>query len=139
MAGESADPAEEPVWSRSDATLRIFGRIPALDAITATLGLSPTHTHRRGDRRRARFEPFPHDLWSYRAPVPEDRPLDVHIQTLWSHLKPHRDFLIGLKGGLTVDVFCGFRTNALGGGFEVSPRALELFIELEVPFAVSLL
>jgi hypothetical protein len=77
-------------------------------------------------------------MWSYISPVPEDRPLDVHIQTLWAHVKPHRDFLMKLKERLTVDVFCGYRTNCGTAGFEVSHRSLEMFMQFEIPFGVSI-
>ncbi len=77
-------------------------------------------------------------MWMYTAPVPRDRPLDVHIQTLWAHIKPNRDYLVGLKARLSVDVYCSYQTNALYAGFEVSHKSLEMFIELEVPFGVSM-
>ena len=139
MADESTEPEEESYWFRYSADLRIFGQIPNLDEITATLGLSPAHTHKRGDRRSSRSQPFEHDMWLYASPVPDDRPLDVHIQTLWSHIKPHRGFLICLKERLTVDVFCGYRTNCGTAGFEISHRSLEMFIQLEIPFGLSII
>ena len=139
MTDESLEPAEENYWFYYTATLRIFGHIPNLDELTSTLGVSPTYTHRRGDRTDSRSTPYEHDMWWYLAPVPENRPLDVHIQTLWSHIKPHRKFLIGLKARLTVDVFCGYRSNCGTAGFEVSYRSLEMFMELEIPFGVSII
>lgn len=139
MTDDGTESDEERPWFRYSATLRIFGRIADLDEITATLGLSPTHTHRRGDRRGPQSPVlFEHDMWSYTSPVPADRPLDVHIQTLWSHIQTHKDFLIGLKERLTLDVFCGYHTNG-SAGFEVSHRSLTMFIELEIPFGVSIL
>lgn len=77
-------------WFRFSATLRIFGEMADLDEITATLGLSPTHAHRRGDRRALQAQPFEHDMWSYTAPVLKDRPLDVHLHSLWTQIKPHK-------------------------------------------------
>jgi hypothetical protein len=139
VADESTEPGEEHYWFYYGATLRIFGQIPNLEELTSTLGVSPTYTHRRGEQRGFRSSLYEHDMWSYMAPVPEDRPLDVHIQTLWSHIKPHRNFLIGLKKRLTVDVFCGYRSNCGTAGFEVSYRSLEMFMELEIPFGVSII
>ncbi len=134
-----ADPEEERCYFHFSATLRVFGRIPDLDEITRTMGLSPTDTHKRGDRRGPRSPASEHDLWSYTSPVPEDRPLDVHLRTLWAHLSPHRAYLMGLKERLTVDVFCGYRTNCGTAGFEVSHHSLELFRQLEIPFGVSVI
>lgn len=138
VADESVGLDGEPAWFRFSATLRVFGQGVDLDEITATLGLAPTHTHRRGDRRTPRAQPFEHDMWSYTAPVPGDKPLDDHIQTLWSRIKPHKDYLMGLKEGLTVNVYCGYTTNCCAG-FEVSHRSLALFVELEIPFGVSII
>ncbi len=115
VAEESTEPVEE-YYFKYDATLRIFGQIPDLEEITRTLGLSPTRTVKRGDRRQYSSQFFEHDMWMYKAPVPEDRPLDVHIQTLWAHLKPHQAYLMGLKERLTVDVFCGYRSNCGSAG-----------------------
>jgi hypothetical protein len=153
MTDEFIEPDEDACWFKSSATLRIFGPTLDLDAITRTLGLSPTHTHRRGDRRP--HKPQSDDeckwyyddymwsyndyMWSYDSPVPGDRPLDVHIQTLWAHIKPHRVYLMGLKDRYTVDVFCGYRSNCETAGIEVSHRSLEMFMQLEIPFGLSII
>ncbi len=50
---------------------------------------------------------------------------------------PHVAYLKELKRRLTVDVFCGYRSNCVTAGFEVDHRALVIFTELEVPFGVS--
>jgi hypothetical protein len=129
---------EEPdYWFNFSATLRIFGDIGDLDTLTKTLGLAPTRTHRRGEKRRASLDGYEFDMWSYQAPVPEDRPLQVHLESLWRVVRPHVVYLKGLKQRLTVDVFCGYRTNCGTAGFEVDHRALVIFTELEVPFGLS--
>ncbi|MDG3002467.1 DUF4279 domain-containing protein [Paludisphaera mucosa] len=132
------DDVEDGSWSRCSAILRIFGTIADLDEITRTLGLIPTHFHRRGDRQRVpALGDYEHDMWSYSPPVPAEEPLDVHIQTLWAHIAPHTDYLLGLKRTLTVDVFCCLASPG-AQGIEVSHRSLEMFTRLEVPFGVSL-
>jgi Domain of unknown function (DUF4279) len=134
---EEVDPDQEPPFFYFEATLRIFGVIDDFDAISETLCLTPTRSHRRGERLGpSRTQEF--DMWMYTAPVPRDRPLDVHIQTLWAHIKSHRDYLVGLKARLSVDVYCSYQTNAVYAGFEVSHKSLEMFIQLEVPFGVSM-
>jgi hypothetical protein len=140
VADESENVDEEPISFSYGATLRIFGQIPDLDGISRTLGLSPTHTHKLGDQRSL-YSPdfFEHDMWSYDSQVPKDHPLEIHIQTLWAHIKPHRAYLMRLKERLTVDVFCEYSTNACGAGIEVSHRSLEMFIELEIPFGLSII
>jgi hypothetical protein len=128
----------EPYFYYS-ATLRIFGAIEDPDIISSCLGLEPTHVHRKGDRRGPRSPAYKHDAWHYTAPVPEERPLDVHIQTLWAHLKPHKDYLLRLKERHTVDVFCGYRSSSGTAGFEVAPESLEMFLALRIPFGVSVI
>jgi Domain of unknown function (DUF4279) len=130
---------EQSYYFHYSATLRIYGQISDLDELTSTLRVSPTNSHKRGDRQGPRSPAFMHDMWSYTAPVPEDRPLDVHLRTLWSHIKAHREFLMYLKGRLTVDVFCGYRSNCGTAGFEVSHHSLEMFMQLEIPFGVSII
>lgn len=139
MDTDVAKTDEEPeYWFKYSTTLRVFGDIDDLGAITAELGVRPTHTHRRGEKRRpTSIHCYQHDMWSYVAPVPEDRPLDVHLEALWRVVRPHVAYLKGLKERLTVDVFCGYRTNCFSAGFEVDHRALVIFTELEVPFGVS--
>lgn len=121
------------------ATLRIFGNIEDLDSITNTLGVTPTHIHRRGEKHRPTFQPYEHDMWSYKAPVHEERPLEEHLDALWQTFQTHISYIKSLKQHLTVDVFCGYRSNCNHAGFEVSYKALVLFTELEVPFGISVI
>ena len=130
--------AEPEYFFRFSATLRIFGDIEDLDAITADLGVTPTHAHRRGDKPLpTSLRVYEHDMWSYSAPVPRDRPLEAHLEALWRVVRPHAAYLRGLKERLSVDVYCSYHTNCSTGGFEVDHRALTIFQELEVPFGVS--
>jgi hypothetical protein len=139
MIADIAKSQEEPeYWFNYSATLRIFGDIGDLDAITAELGVTPTHTHRRGEKRRpTSIHCYEHDMWSYVAPVPEDRPLQIHLEALWRVVRPHVAYLKDLKERLTVDVFCGYRSNCGSAGFEIDHRSLVIFTELEVPLGVS--
>ena len=139
MSHESKEPEESAPYTHFSATLRVFGAIDDLDEITATLGIIPTHLHRRGDRRTPRSRPFEQGMWSYLAPVPESRPLDDHLQALWTRIQPRRDALKRLKERFTVDVFCGYRSNREAGGFAVSYHSLRMFLELEIPLEVSVI
>lgn len=133
-----ANSDDQPYFHFS-ATLRIFGRIADFDEISAMLGLQPTHAHHRGDRKGPRSPAYKHDMWAYEVPVAEERPLDVHIQTLWSQIKAHKAYLLRLKDRCSVDVFCGYRSSSGTAGFEVSPKSLEIFVELDIPFGVSVI
>jgi len=120
------------------ATLRIFGSIPDLDAVSAALHLQPTHTHRKGNRGRLR-QSYDSDMWSYDSPVEKSEPLYKHIDALWAKLKPHKQYLIALKKHATVDVFLGYRSDCETAGVEVPYTSLELFTDLQVPFGLSII
>jgi hypothetical protein len=135
---ELEEPREETFF-RYSASLRIFGNILSIDELSRRLGVSPTHTHRRGDRRGPDSTPYEHDMWRYVAPVPRSEPLHVHIDKLWSVFKSRKHDLLQLKNELTVDVFLGYRSNSDNAGVEVPSRSLEMFIELQVPFGLSII
>jgi hypothetical protein len=135
----NGDEPNEDTYFAYSATLRIFGVIPDLDAISKMLGLTPTQALHKGDRVRPRSAPLKHDCWHYQPPVPETEHLEVHINALWSIIKPHRDYIKGLKSQASVDVFLGYRSNCDHAGIEVSHTCLEMFTELEIPFGVSII
>ena len=128
---------DEPSYFAFSATLRIHGTDLPFDEITRTLGLSPTHQHRAGERRRARGRAYPDDAWQFSANVPEERELTEHLRSLWTVVRPHVAYLTSLDA--SVDVFCGYRSNNGTAGFAVEPDALEIFTALNVPFGVSVI
>jgi hypothetical protein len=130
---------EEDTYFAYSATLRIFGDISDMDEISATLGLQPTDSHRKGERRDSRAAAYRHDMWSYSPRVDKSEPLHKHIDALWLLLKPHRHYLLKLKKSVTVDVFLGYRSNCDTAGIEVPHTSLEMFSELEIPFGVSII
>lgn len=130
---------DEPYFCFS-ATLRIFGTGLDLEAITRTLGIEPTHTHRAGERRTPHTKrPYPHDMWMLSTPLDETQLLGEHIDWLYDTLHGRFDDLKALKQQATVDVFCGYRSNSDTAGFVVPYQSLRLFTELEVPFGVSVI
>ena len=130
---------EEDTFFAYSATLRIAGEISNLDEISATLGLSPTHSHRKGEKRGAKAAGYRQDMWSYSPAVEKSEPLHKHIDSLWLKLKPHKDYLLELKKSLNVDVFVGYRSNCDTAGIEVPHTSLEMFTELEIPFGLSII
>ena len=121
------------------ATLRIFGDIANMDEISATLGLKPAHTHRKGEKRGNRAVEYRQDMWSYGPPLDKSEPLHRHIDALWLKLKPHKHYLLELKKSVRVDVFLGYQSNCDTAGIEVPHTSLEMFSELEIPFGVSII
>jgi hypothetical protein len=136
LSGE--EPDEETRFAYR-ATLRIFGDIPDLDELTRQLGVEPTYTHRRGERRGPRSPPYQHDMWSYTAPLSENEPLAAHIDALWGRFRERKDYLLHLKKSLSVDVFLGYRSNCDCAGVGVPHTCLEMFVELEIPFGISII
>ena len=130
---------EEDTYFAHSATLRIAGEISDMDEISATLGLSPTHSHRKGEKRNAKAAPYRQDMWSYSPPVEKSEPLHRHIDALWLKLMPHKHYLLELKKSLNIDVFVGYRTNCDTAGIEVPYSSLEMFTELELPFGISII
>jgi hypothetical protein len=136
LEGQESD--ESPYFHFS-ATLRIHGDSVPFEEIKERLGVEPTHTHRKGDRRGPRSSGYRDDAWHFQPPIPETEPLENHIKALWRVVQPALEYLKSLKPRLKVDVFCGYRSNCDTAGFEVSHSCLELFIALEVPFGVSVI
>ncbi|MBO0699708.1 MAG: DUF4279 domain-containing protein [Zavarzinella sp.] len=132
------EPSDEAVCFRYSASLRIFGAIPSLEEISTRLGLIPTHSHRRGERRGSNTAPYKHDMWMYGPTVAETEQLHVHIDALWSAIRPHRDYLLELKKQLTVDVFLSYGSNCCSAGVEIPAASLEVFTQLQIPFGLSI-
>lgn len=130
---------DEPTYFAFSATLRIFGPEVPFAEIEEALGVAPTHTHRKGERRGPRSPGYQADAWQYQAPIPKTEPLAVHLDALWAVIRPAVDYLKKLKTRCDVDVFCGYRSNCDMAGFEVPHTSLELFTALEVPFGVSVI
>jgi hypothetical protein len=135
----SGSEPEEKNYFAYSATLRISGEIPNLDEISSRLGLQPTHSHRKGEKRDPRAAGYRHDMWSYDAPVNKSAALHEHIDALWLALKPHKKYLLTLKKSLSVDVFLGYRSNCDTAGIEVPHTSLEMFSELEIPLGISII
>jgi len=121
------------------ATLRICGTGLNFDEITDRLGLQPQTLHRKGEKPDPRHAGFKDDMWAYSPPVEKNCPLSEHVDALWTKLKPHRNYLLGLKRSFEIDVFLGYRSNCDNAGIIVPSRSLEMFTELEIPFAVSII
>jgi hypothetical protein len=128
---------DEPIYFAYSATLRIHGDGLPFEAISKELGVAPTNIHRKGERRGPKSPPYSDDAWHFQPILPEEEPLEKHIEALWEVLKPHVLFLKQLKRHCKIDVFCGYRSNCDMAGIEVPHTCLELFTALEVPFGVS--
>ena len=137
--GKRRDEPSDEFYFAYSASLRIFGVIPDMDELTRRLGILPTTSHRKGDRRAPSTQPSQHDMWLYRVSVEEKAPLHVHIDELWNIFRQQREYLLELKKGLSVDIFLGYRTNCQTAGVELPYQSLEVFRELQIPFGLSII
>lgn len=77
-------------------------------------------------------------MWSYSPAMSEARPLNEHIDALWAAIRPAKMFLREMKRRASVDVYLGYSSNIDHAGIEVPHTCLEMFVELEIPFGVSI-
>ena len=134
----NGEPGQQPTF-RHSASLRIFGESLDFLEIERALAIVASHTHRKGEyRSRSAKTPFMHDMWSYDARVPEERPLQEHIDALWQDIEHATEYLRSLKAKATVDVFLGYRSDWMDGGIDVPHESLVMFTKLEVPFTLSI-
>jgi len=124
-------------YFRYSATLRIVGDIRDFEEITAMIGVMPTRIHKKGERRTKRSPPYQHDMWSYTPDVNREKPLSVHLDTLWLELQGKVDVINELKKCFDVNIFCGYRSDCATAGFIIPHESLTIFQELELPFDVS--
>jgi hypothetical protein len=135
----AGDESDEVTYFAYSATLRIHGLSLPLDEITDRLGLQPTHSHRQGEKKGPRSPSYRDDAWHFQPALNETRPLSEHIDALWTVLRPHVEYLKALKDRYRVDIFCGYRSNSDTAGVEVPHTSLAMFIELEIPFGLSII
>ena len=129
---------------KSDVTTRvafcIYGLRLDFEAISKTLELIPTHTHRQGDSSPLKGRPYPCDLWEISSPLSTDAPLDVHLKWMAEKLRPHYAYILSLKSPDTsISIFWGYTTENEQNDFSISPEALEIFVTLGIPLEVSIL
>jgi len=130
---------EDELYYCYSASLRIYGDIHDLNEISKIVGVKPTHTHLKGDKRTETSKPRPSDMWLYEPNIHETEKLSKHLNALWAAIGENAEGIKRLKKNLTVNVFCGYRSNCDHAGFDVDYNSLTIFKELEVPFDVSVM
>lgn len=116
----------------SSVSFQVVGIGLDVDAISATLGLAPSATHRSGDIDVS-GKPYPDDFWSILAACSGGVELDAHFRWLGTVLLPHADFLrsLGLRAELLIR--CNFGTESDIGGVGISPEGLKVCTDLGIP------
>jgi len=130
--------ADEEIYVNFSASLRIFGDIKDLDRVTQLLQIEPTTSHQKGERKGPDSAAYQHAMWVYQAPVSEEEPLSKHLEALWCVLQLRKDEILQLKKEFKVDIFCGYRSNCDHSGVELPSGSLEIFVQLQIPFGLSI-
>ncbi|MDR1316813.1 MAG: DUF4279 domain-containing protein [Spirochaetales bacterium] len=136
---ENNIPENDELYFAYSSTLRISGDINNSNEISEILELTPTHFHRKGEKRTEKSRPYKMGLWGYSPDIPEEKPLEEHINALWDSLKHKKAEILKLKEKYEIDIFNGYRSNSDTAGFEVPYSCLEMFIELKISFGVSII
>src|SRR5262252_6702699 len=87
------------------AAFRIYGVGLDLDDITRQLGAKPDHRHTKGDLDPG-GKPYAHDMWSLRSAIAKDEELEGHLLWLADRLLSRRDYILSLRKGFNVDIYC---------------------------------
>ena len=128
------------IWCKVNATLRIFGAGRYHEDIAKVTGLSPTHSHLKGESTRLKGERAKSDLWNYRSPLGSESKLDAHLMFIQGKVGPHKDFFHKLlREGATIDIFCGYRSNSDQGGFSLETGSLQVLADLRVRLEFSII
>jgi hypothetical protein len=116
----------------SSASLQIIGSGLDISHISATLTLTPSETHRPSHFHREAGEGKA-PSWSFWSGMPRSKELDAHLKRLEAVLLPHIDFLRSLPTNAKLLFSCDIATENDHGGVEISPEALRIPVQLDVP------
>jgi hypothetical protein len=104
------------------------GALPNAKAVTARLGLEPSHVHEAGERRGDRAAPYKHGHWILRSPLAESEVLETHLRWLLERLLPVRERILEIietDERLRADFFCALFMKEVNEGLVLSPGTLE--------------
>jgi hypothetical protein len=124
--------------NKAKASLRIMGKNLDLEAISSSLNLNPSHTHRKGESDRTK-DKYRQDMWLLDSPLESERELDIHLRWLEEQLRPNYSYLKSLQTKAQIDVFCSYTSEGDQAGFSLSPESLSLFTELGIKLELSLI
>ena len=122
----------------SSASIRIFGTIRDLNSITKSLGVQPSHTHRKGEPA-SRSVNYRHDGWILTAAVRRDRKLSEHLRWLQRRFKRNEKGLRQLSQQYDVDLYCSYHSNYDQGSLEFAPEVVKWCARVGMPIRISIL
>ncbi len=139
--GSSQSTSPIPLWQRdrhSTASFRIGGENLEPASISEKLGLTPDHSHRKGDLRSGSDNRvYRSGIWLITSKLPEEESLESHLGDLLRQLEPHQTYLRSLSEHTKLDFFCGVFDMKFSG-FELSPITLQQIADLKAILGVAI-
>ena len=130
---------EEPseIIEKYSSAIRIGGQNLDLEKISIELNLTPSRTHKKGDKKGN--TEFKDDMWLYETTdqISENDKLEEHLRHLNEVLMPKIELLKNYKLEYNIQLYCSYMTNRDTTGIEVENQYLQLYNELKLPFGVS--
>jgi hypothetical protein len=111
-------------------TLGIYGVDLDPDEISALLGCSPTHAHRRGDLRPRGVPPWPKGAWLLSVEGKSPTEPEELLNQLLEKLPMDPAVWRNLRARFTVQLGFGLFLDAWNRGFDLSPATLERVSQL---------
>jgi hypothetical protein len=131
------DDEEERGILRTYATLRLMGENLDPQRVTAQLGITPSQTHRAGERSKFGGV-YPTGYWALTSKDALDtEDLEEHIDWLLRQVEPISVQWLEQQAGVRADVFCFVEINS-GAGLPFSSTllgrlaALNLLLDLDI-------
>ncbi len=123
--------------NRYSVELRIRGKNLDVDAVTASLDLSPTYTCRRGESPNPRARDFA--TWGYGSgsPTRDWQCLESALNANLDELYPVKDEITALRAQHEVLWWCGCFHTEFSGGPTFSPELLKRLAEFGVELSLD--
>lgn len=118
-----------------DASLRLIGIGEHHEAITRNTGLTPTHVHRKGERRSTRsvYRPWQEDMWLLQSPLDPGASLDEHLGWLSGAIEPHSHYFRELVEQCSkADIILGCLSESPSPFLTVDAESLRMLRELKL-------
>jgi hypothetical protein len=129
-----------PTISESRVAFRVVGDFLDPDIVTASLGVTPTHAHRKGQLMSHHSERCYHTgVWLLESTLLETEPVDEQLHQIMGMLSSRANSIQQLIAeGLKAEFYCSYFFNREQGGvLELSPETLAELASMRIPLGIS--
>ena len=126
-------------WSK--AAFIVSGESFDPNEITATLGLEPTKTGRKGDLRslpERKIPPRRDSIWILNSPLADEKPLQDHLEWLLDQLEPKSATIEAVAAKYKAILMCGYSSESGQGGCTFAGKLLARLGQFAVPLILNL-